>query len=79
METIENYDAMNEYHLIGKSDKECEQIVAMTNLFDQYNTDNTGFMGIEDAYKFMEKTENYQVRNGGELACFDLFQKWDLD
>ena len=36
-------------------------------------------MDIDDAYKFMRKTKNYQVKNGGELACFELFQKWDID
>ena len=36
-------------------------------------------MDINDAYNFMESTQNLQVKNGGELACFDLFYRWDLD
>ena len=36
-------------------------------------------MDINDAYRFMKETKNYQVTNGGELACFHLFQKWDID
>ena len=79
MDSIEKFNGINDEYLEGKSEEECEQIIAVINLFDQYNEDQTGFLDINDAYKFMKETYNIEIVNGGELACFHLFQKWDLD
>jgi len=59
MESIEKFDGTNMFLLLGKSEEDKEQIIAVANLFDQYNLDKTGFMDINDAYKFMKETKNY--------------------
>ena len=59
MESIEKFNCDNEIHRRGKSEEDCELIIAVTNLFDQYNSDQTGFMDVNDAYKFMKETNNY--------------------
>ena len=79
MESIEKFNGDNKFHMIGKSEIDIEQIISVAKMFDQYNEDKSGFMDINDAYRFMKETKNYQVTNGGELACFHLFQKWDID
>jgi hypothetical protein len=54
METVEKFDHKNKIHLIGKSEQEIIQILAVSNMFLQYNEDQSGYMDITDAYKFME-------------------------
>jgi hypothetical protein len=39
MDSIEKFNGDNMEHLDGKSDEECEQIIAVLNLFDHYNKD----------------------------------------
>ena len=54
-------------------------IVSVNKMFDKFNEDQSGFMDITDAYNFMQLASNNYINNGGELACFDLFKKWDID
>jgi len=60
-------------------EEEREMIISVNKMFKKFNRDSSGFMDIKDAYHFMKLASIDYFQDGGDIACFDLFKKWDLD